>query len=87
MTAGEPLRRFLLEKPLVYELRKGERSLEGKWINKFLGQLAEVREKLRRIHFKSLGGILSLQEKIGQQFKIREDEAIPVVVPVAKPAP
>jgi Zn-dependent protease with chaperone function len=74
MNAGEPLRAFLLEKRLVYELQAGEQRLEGEWINKFLQQQGEVLDKLRRIHFKSLGGILSLQEKITAPFLAQPPE-------------
>lgn len=65
LPAGRPLREFLLEKDLVEGLSKYEQSLNHKWIQKLRGQFHEVRKKADRIHYKSLGGILALQEKIG----------------------
>lgn len=67
MAAGEPLDSFLLKDKLVHGLSKHEESLESKWIDKMLGQMREMQSKVNRIHFKSLGGILALQEKIGAQ--------------------
>jgi hypothetical protein len=67
MTAGEPLRPFLLQKKLVYELEKDDMEITGAWIGKLLEQRTEVQKKVNRIHFKSLGGILALQEKISAQ--------------------
>ena len=46
-----------------------------------MNQIGEVQDKLRRIHFKSLGGILLLQEKIGKQWLARL-ASLPEVVPV-----
>lgn len=68
MTAGEPLRPFLLQKKLVHELVRGDQEITGAWINKFLQQLGEVQKKVNRIHFKSLGGLLALQENIAAKF-------------------
>jgi Zn-dependent protease with chaperone function len=89
MTAGQPLNAFLLEKRLVYELLPEDDSITGEWINKFWEQLGNVQDKARRIHFKSLGGILALQENIGRLWSEKPmgeaqseiAEAIPVVIP------
>jgi Zn-dependent protease with chaperone function len=70
LTAGQTLRAFLLEKPLVHALVEGS-SLDGAWVNNFLNQFGEVQEKLRRLHFKSLGGILALQEKVAREWSAR----------------
>jgi hypothetical protein len=64
VTAGAPLGPFLLGRPLVYRLAESAKSLDGAWIGEFLGQLGEVLDKAQRILFKSLGGILTLQEEI-----------------------
>jgi hypothetical protein len=68
MTAGAPLGEFLLEEPLVRPLKASTNSLNGQWVGKLMEQLNGVIVKTRRIHFKSLGGILSLQEKIAEQW-------------------
>jgi hypothetical protein len=87
MEAGRELRGFLLEKPLVYELSDDEESVRGKWIDKFLAQTAEVQDKVRRVHFKSLGGILALQEKITATFhQGRQGPATAVPVPAVPAA-
>jgi Zn-dependent protease with chaperone function len=66
MVAGEPLRPFLLSKKLVKGLGRARRNLSGDWIDKFMTQLGEVHRKVNRVHFKSLGGVLALQEEISQ---------------------
>jgi hypothetical protein len=93
MKKGKPLGAFLLDKRLVYRLDRDETSLRGEWIAKFLGQLSEVHQKLHRIHFKSLGGILLLQDRIYQQWK-EQLASLPAVEavtdevkPVAPPSP
>jgi Zn-dependent protease with chaperone function len=68
MTAGASLREFLLDEPLVRPLRASVNSLNGEWIGKFMNQLNAVIVKMRRIHYKSLGGILSLQENVAQKW-------------------
>jgi Zn-dependent protease with chaperone function len=67
--AGRPLAHFLLEKRLLKGLRPYAQRLTGKWIGKFMRQFTEVVAKLRRIHYKSLGGILALQEEIGSRWR------------------
>ena len=67
MPAGQPLRSFLLEKKLVEGLSKYEQSLDAKWIDKMLKQMREVQTKVDRIHFKSLGGILALQQRVADE--------------------
>jgi Zn-dependent protease with chaperone function len=69
MKKGKPLGHFLLDKKLVHALDTDEGTLRGEWINKLMNQIGEVQEKLRRIHFKSLGGILLLQDRIHQRWK------------------
>jgi Zn-dependent protease with chaperone function len=64
MPAGQPLRHFLLEKKLVDGISKHDQAISGPWIKDLLSQMREVQKKVDRIHFKSLGGILALQERI-----------------------
>jgi hypothetical protein len=65
MPAGTPLRDFLLDKKLVEGLSEYETTLKSKWIDKLRDQCRQVKLKADRIHYKSLGRILALQEKIG----------------------
>src|SRR5882724_11700908 len=67
MPAGQPLRQFLLEKKLVDSIGKHDQAISGPWIKDLLSQVREVQKKVDRIHFKSLGSILALQERISQQ--------------------
>jgi hypothetical protein len=76
MTAGERLGPFLLSQPLLTVVSGHSNSLDGAWINKFLGQLGEVLDKLKRIHFKSLGGILALQEKLAERWQASQAAAV-----------
>jgi Zn-dependent protease with chaperone function len=85
LAAGTPLGSFLLEEPLAYELRESDRTLDGKWIGEFIQQLSTVCDKARRIHFKSLGGILALQEKITANWHARQQAAV-TRVPAESPA-
>jgi Zn-dependent protease with chaperone function len=64
LPVGERLREFLLEQRLAEGLSEYDWRVTSKWINKLLTQLHEVLKKLDRIHFKSLGGILALQEQV-----------------------
>jgi Zn-dependent protease with chaperone function len=64
--AGDRLGDFLLDEELVRELP--EHVIQAKWINKLMRQLDGVRTKAQRLHFKSLGGLLALQEKIAVEF-------------------
>jgi hypothetical protein len=83
MTPGEPLAPFLLKGKLLHGLTKYEETLDGKWIEKLLTQTREVQGKVNRIHFKSLGGILALQEKIGEAC-VKQWEALPKAAPRAE---
>ena len=64
---GQSLRPFLLDKSLVDGLSKYEQSITNRWINHLLDQYHEMKAKVDRIHFKSLAGILALQERIGAE--------------------
>jgi len=67
MPVGQELRPFLLEKNLLEGLSKYDNTITQRWVNKLLDQFREMREKVDRVHFKSLAGILGLQEKIGDE--------------------
>ena len=58
----------MMNQRLLPALSKSANSLDGKWIGQLLEQLGEVIDKAKRIHFKSLGGILALQEKLAEQW-------------------
>lgn len=63
---GGRLGDFLLDGDLIRE--PPEYAIKGKWVVKLLKQLDEVKTKAQRLHFKSLGGILALQEKLAEQW-------------------
>lgn len=74
---------FLLEDPLVDALAEKAKSVDGKWIDQFLKQMALVMDRLRRINAKSLGGILALQETIASQIdqlEITENDHVPTEI-------
>jgi hypothetical protein len=83
---GEPLGHFLLDRQVIKGLRPGARVLTLKWIQKFLRQIGEVQERVRRIHFKSLGALLALQEEIGQRWS-SELADVPTVATVEDEPP
>jgi hypothetical protein len=78
VAAGQALADFLLERRPVREPFPDAGALSAGWIRKFMGQLSEAQERLRRIHFKSLGGILALQERIAERW-LREAADAPEV--------
>jgi Zn-dependent protease with chaperone function len=65
---GEPLGPVLLRQPLIRGLGKATNRLDGEWIRGFMEQLGEVLNKAQRIHFKSLGGVLALQDRLAEQW-------------------
>jgi hypothetical protein len=68
MKAGEPLGPFLLTEPLIPNLSYSTQTLGGEWIGQFMNQMGEVIERAARILFKSLGGLLALQERIAERW-------------------
>ena len=82
LPAGLPVRPFLLNKNLTEGLSKYEQRISERWIGRLLDQFNEMKSKVDRIHFKSLAGILVLQEKIGNECTHRWDK-LPAVKPVA----
>jgi Zn-dependent protease with chaperone function len=65
---GERLAEFLLDEDLIREA--GESGVSMKWILKLFRQLEQVERKAARLHFKSLGQILALQEGIADRFLV-----------------
>jgi Zn-dependent protease with chaperone function len=68
MTPGAPLGRFLLNQPLEVMVFDRGNSLDGQAVGRLLERTGEILDKLQRIHFKSLGGILALQERLAEQW-------------------
>jgi hypothetical protein len=68
MKAGKRLGPFLWDEPVVRRFRWSGQSISGKQVQKLMDQLGKVIDRGQRIHFKSLGGILTLQEEIGRQW-------------------
>ncbi len=75
---GDRLGDFLLSEDLIKELP--ESYVKGKWVDKLLRQLDQVRAKSARLHFKSLGGILRYQEDIAEKF-LAKSRPIVVISP------
>lgn len=71
MRAGDPLAHFLDAKPVIHDLFGSEQIGDGTWVNQILGRHAEIIDKLRRLLFKSLGGLLCFQERIGDDWKAK----------------
>jgi Zn-dependent protease with chaperone function len=66
---GTPLRDFLLEGEWVEPLPENEKGIPGEWIGKLMTQFHHTRERAGRVHFKSLGAILALQERIAVAYR------------------
>jgi Zn-dependent protease with chaperone function len=92
MTAGDPLGPFLLSEKLVKNLHPDTQTLDGAWIGQLMNQMGEVIDKSARILFKSLGGLLALQERIAERWaeartRALTDPAAPEGAEGAEPAP
>lgn len=70
MQEGAPLKSFLLDERLIEELPYGD-SIQGEWVSRLMNQLHQVQSKSSRIHYKSLGAILALQERIASTWRSR----------------
>jgi hypothetical protein len=71
------LANFLLDADVLPDLPGG--SVSGQWVGTLMNQLDQVRGKAARLHFKSLGGILKLQEQTAAEFfkaRVRVAEAV-----------
>jgi len=68
MTAGEPAGRFLFSGELVPHLPPDTQSLNGAWIGALMGQFGEVIDKGQRLLFKSLGGLLAVQQEMAARW-------------------
>jgi Zn-dependent protease with chaperone function len=66
---GERLADFILEGKMVPEPPLS--YVKANWINKLLDQLRGVRRRCGRLHWKSVGGILAMQEKIATAWQER----------------
>ena len=68
VAAGKSLGQFLLRQRTVADFHLNEKELRPtrlfRTLDKFARELGEMRDRLRRVHFKSLGGLLALQESI-----------------------
>lgn len=78
---GERLADFLLDQDLIRE--PGEYGVSGKWVNKLFRQVSQVRDKASRLHFKSLGQILTLQERVADRFLVLKGFKQPPPLPPA----
>jgi Zn-dependent protease with chaperone function len=86
MAAGSALGPFLLVEPLVSEMRPDAVSIEGAWLYRLMNQMGEVIDKLARILFKSLGGLLALQERIAERWETARTAPPPAEPPPAEVA-
>ncbi|MCI0685448.1 MAG: hypothetical protein L0Y71_25385 [Gemmataceae bacterium] len=69
MVQGQPLNEFLLPEPLVSNLADNTQHLDGVWTQRLQHQLAVILDRVRRIHFKSLGGILAVHDQIAETWR------------------
>ncbi len=75
---GDRLADFLLDEEIVKELP--ETYVKGKWLDKLLKQLDKVMSRTARLHGKSLGGLLRMQEEIAAKFLAQgEPELSPII--------
>jgi Zn-dependent protease with chaperone function len=87
MTAGDPLGPFLLSEPLLRSLHGSENTIDGAYVGKLMAQMGEVLDKGARILFKSLGGLLAMQEQIAERWALPPAKPEPTPDAPAEPAP
>ena len=66
-TPDQQLASIISEK-LVKSLHPDTQTLDGAWIGQLMNQMGEVIDKSARILFKSLGGILALQDRLAEEW-------------------
>jgi Zn-dependent protease with chaperone function len=74
MEAGTPLISYVRPGPPVPPLIADDKGLSGEWLMNYMRQLSEVQERSRRVHFKSLGALLALQERITARWLQKQAE-------------
>src|SRR5262249_52587630 len=52
-------------------------NITGEWLGKLMARLDEVVGRINRLHFKSLGGLLALQEKLAREWQAGPGPAPP----------
>jgi hypothetical protein len=87
MTAGAPLGPFLRPDPMIDNIPASTQTLDGAWIGQLMNQMGGVADKLARILFKSLGGILALQESMADRWAARVPAPDAVEEPAASRSP
>lgn len=75
---GENLAGFILEGKMVPEPPLS--YVKGVWIDKLMTQLQGVRNKCFRLHFKSVGGILKMQEQLATNWKANREPVAAEVI-------
>jgi Zn-dependent protease with chaperone function len=82
---GERLADFILDRKMAPEPPLHIANVRVAWVQKLVDQLRDVRRRCGRLHWKSVGGILALQEKIAAAWKERHApiEATIVEEPIA----
>lgn len=83
--AGGRLGAFLLTKPVIEDLPGGTSNLDGGYVGRLFGQYGEVLDRAARVLFKSLGGILALQERLADRWAAARDPALAGDPPPADP--
>ena len=65
MPTGQPVRPFLLEGHLPDKPTHFDEFIRFRWLADFIDTFHEIQRRLDRLHYKSLGAIVALQEQIG----------------------
>ncbi|MFN3651868.1 MAG: M48 family metallopeptidase [Armatimonadota bacterium] len=87
MQAGMPLSSYLAVGAPVAAIAPDQKNINGEWIGAFMEQLGQAIHRVKRVHFKSLGGILSLQERIAAEWREVTGTPKPPAAPGADPSP
>jgi Zn-dependent protease with chaperone function len=81
LAAGAPLSEYLFDGTPVKDIKPTAGTIRGPWVVKLMEQILEVHERVRRIHFKSLGALLRFQEGLVEGVR-QAESATPFAEPV-----
>lgn len=70
MQPGLRFSEYLLQEPLLAK-QMDQTKIDGHWASALGKQVSEIEERCRRLYFKSMGTILSLQEQIAERYRER----------------
>lgn len=67
--AGTPLHALIVDRADRTLSPRSRHRITQEWVTKLAARLEAVLTRLKRVHFKNLGGLLACQERLAEQVK------------------